>query len=943
MLLVLSVGIVSMSGCSGCNRDSDESLAEKLKKEKEQKKKRKPNFFSPGTAILPGKFPDLESKTQEEIQAMEPAQRVAYDRNRFTRVNRTKVGHWLETSTPTIANNFNQKGQINSVPMRNGRTDTVPGTDFEIATKRSFALVKGQWKYLPSTIYLPRRTEATSATMDVVLSTGNDALPLYTVQPASALAMAGFQYHMILLSNRPQQVRYLQFTDSIQIRQSNFSALDTPPLYHVVAHQPGRPLPLPHNVLNWTTTAYLIWDDLDPDELDPDQQQALVDWLHFGGQLILSGPDCLSKLEASFLADYLPAQSEGKTDLDAQTFETLNENWSVPNAKNPAEKRSLVVTESKPIIGIEFKPHVAASYVTGTGSLAIERMIGRGRVVATAFSLASPTIKSWGSFQSFFSCALLRKPRRKFGERNDSILFDWANDPTTMYDPLIGSTVRFISRDLATGGTPSDASAEIDLRQTDEQFGTEAQPMKLSMTRSLKRNIEDTRYYGGFAAHPSAGVGGWSDSGAIANAARDGLKSAAGINPPSADLILKMLGVYLLVLVPANWLIFRALGKVEWAWAAVPVIAIAGAVTVVKVASLDIGFARSNTQVSLLEIHDGYHRGHLSQYSALYTSLSTNYAIELDNATGIALPLSLNKPNRPKVTPQRLWLQQSLTNRTENLQIQSNSTGLLHAQWMQDVGGAFGVDFDSAAPDFNKLKLRNTTTIDLAQAGVIARDEYGNYYSGWIGDFNAEDDIDVSMTRKEKYDLPQLWAGDAGLISKLASPQQLLSRFDITPDNRILMQQIEDWPLLEPYLPEIREQAKHPPSTDQLSIGRNEFLSIIGQAKFKETESLIGNVLAVVLDNLELGKGEIRMLGVCDQQIGNTRFDPQSTQTTGQTLIVAHLRQPNLPPARRDVNSILDFTKARSNIDQEDDFDAENGFSGESFDGRLDDGTFEQE
>ena len=930
MLSVLAVGIVSMSGCSGCNQDSDERLADKIKKEKERQKKKKPkpNFVSPGTAILPGKYPDLKSKTQEELKELTPLERAAHFRSRFNRINRTKVGHWVETSTPAIAHNFNQEGQINSVPMRGSVADKVPGTDFEIATARSFSLVKGQWKYLPSTVYLPRRDQAKRGDMNVTLSTGNDTLPLYTVPLASTQTMAGFQYHMVLLSTRPQQIRYLQFTDSIQIRQSDITTFESPPLYHVVISKPDQPIPLPHNVLNWTTTAYLVWDDLDPDDLDPDQQQALIDWLHFGGQLILSGPDCLSKLESSFLADYLPAQSEGKTDIDTQAFDALNENWSVPNRKNPAEKRALVVTESKPIIGIEFKPHVAASYITGAGSLAIERMIGRGRVVATAFSLTSPTVKSWGSFQSFFNSALLRKPHRRFGAKNDVILFDWVNNRSTMYDPLIGSTVRLISRDLADGGTPWNPFEETDLPQPNEtMMGDQELPLKLSKNASLQRNTDDTRYYGGFKADATSGVGGWSDTSAIAQSARNGLKSAAGITPPSADLILKMLGVYLLILVPVNWLIFRAMGKVEWAWAAVPIIAIAGAVTVVKVASLDIGFARSNTQVSLLEIHGGYHRGHLSQYSALYTSLSTNYAIELDNATGIALPLSLNQPSRPIVTPQRLWLQQSLTNRTENFQIQSNSTELLHAEWIQDVGGDFRIDSDPSEPDFNNLKLQNTTTIDLELAGIIARDQEGNYHGGWVGDFHADDTIDVSMSRQEKFDLPQLWAGDAGLISRLGTPEQLLSRFDITPDNRILIQQIEDWPLLENYLPEIKAQSEGSVGTDQPSISRNKFLSIIGQAKINETESLVGNVLSAVLDNLELGKGEIRMLGICEKQIGNTQFDPESTQSIGQTLVVAHLRQPDLPQAKRDLNSILDFTKARSNIDRD------NDFSDESFDG----------
>ncbi len=929
MLLVLATGVVAMPGCSGCRQAPEERLAEKIKKEsaRQKKKKPKPNFRSPGTVILPGKFPDLENKTPESLKEMSTEQRSLYLRNLFNRVNRTKPGHWLETSTPTIANNFNQKGQINTLPMGGAGPDLIPGTPFEFATARSFSLVQGQWKYLPSTVYLPPRPQSMSANMVVNLSTGNDALPFYTVPLATTLSMQEFQYHLVVLSNRFEQMRYLQFTDSVQIRQSEYSRFDTPPFYYVVTNMPGKPIPLPRNALNWTTTAYLVWDDLDPDDLTPDQQQALVDWLHFGGQLILSGPDCLTKLEASFLADYLPAQSEGKTELDAAAFAPLNKNWSVPNRTNPTESRSVLITDANPVIGIEFKPHRAANFVTGTGALTIERMIGRGRVVATAFSLTSPTIKSWGSFPSYFHNALLRKPRRKFGVNDDTVVFDWVDDASVMYDPLIGTNLRFISRDLRRGGTPTVSNKNISKTWAKQHQEAELL-LKLSGSTKTKRNLSRTRHYGGFAAAPTSGVGGWSDTNAIAQSARAGLRSAAGITPPSADLILKMLGVYLLILVPLNWLLFRAIGKVEWAWAAVPLIAIIGAITVVKIASLDIGFARSNTQVALLEIHNGYQRGHLSQYSALYTSLSTNYGIELDNGTGIALPLSahnvLNGRPKSKVSPKRLTLQQSLTNRTENFQIQSNSTGLLHAEWIQDVGGDFRLLSERQKLEFKALTLQNNTTVELSSAGIIGRDHNGNYFSGWIGDFAAnEGGIEVTVNATNKFDLPQLWAGANGLIKMRQSPQQILERFAIENGDRILLDQIKNIKALEPFWETIESQSQPAPDSGQPSISRSQFLAAIGKANLNAPQSLVGSLLSVVLDDLELGKGEIRLLGASDQRIGKTRFDPESTQTTTQTLIVAHLRQPDLPPALRDLNAVVDFTNRRSALtdDNDDVFD----------------------
>ena len=39
-----------------------------------------------------------------------------------------------------------------------------------------------------------------------------------------------------------------------------------------------------------------------------EQRQALLDWLYWGGQIIISGPNSLEKLRGEFLDAYLPAQ-----------------------------------------------------------------------------------------------------------------------------------------------------------------------------------------------------------------------------------------------------------------------------------------------------------------------------------------------------------------------------------------------------------------------------------------------------------------------------------------------------------------------------------------------------------------------------------------------------------------------------------------------------------
>ena len=80
----------------------------------------------------------------------------------------------------------------------------------------------------------------------------------------------------------------------------------------------GRRVALPDNPLTWTSTAYVLWDEVDPgDPLSPEQKKALVDWIHWGGQLIINGPNSFDLLKGSFLEPYLPATNGGTRKIAA--------------------------------------------------------------------------------------------------------------------------------------------------------------------------------------------------------------------------------------------------------------------------------------------------------------------------------------------------------------------------------------------------------------------------------------------------------------------------------------------------------------------------------------------------------------------------------------------------------------------------------------------------
>ena len=190
----------------------------------------------------------------------------------------------------------------------------------------------------------------------------------------------------------------------------------------------------------------------------------MIDWLHFGGQLILSGPDCVQRLEKSFLSDYLPARADKAVNLTSDDLTTLNSKWSLPEKNAKGKNRELQILKQSPLLGVNFQLHADAQFIEGSGDLVVERQLGRGRIVATSFSLAAPAVRSWRSFDSFLNNVLLRRPARTFyepdGEYNVGgvAAFRWHNDSAPMREPLLHTSLRFLSRDLAANGTDLESS-----------------------------------------------------------------------------------------------------------------------------------------------------------------------------------------------------------------------------------------------------------------------------------------------------------------------------------------------------------------------------------------------------------------------------------------------------------------------------------------------------
>lgn len=917
-ITLFAFSLVMVSGCGGCRDDAkDDAAAKKEEEEKKKKKKRKKDYETRTPILLPGVFPNprkeqAKDKDRDEDQDLLKNAMANFE-NPVIRQNRIKLGHWYTANFQAVANNFDSDGQLTAHAIKgDGKPVPIPATNYFFSTTRPYSLPKGEWKNFETTVFVPNRdTRVTSATISYNLSRSVGGLSQIAMTQPTML-MKPYQYHMIVLSQRPEQYGYLKLADCVHLRNlDGFGELD--PFYYVVFSERDKPLPIPRHALNWTTVAYLIWDDYDPDSLDKEYQDAILDWIHFGGQLIVSGPDCLDKLQTSFLADYLPAHFDGSRNLTNQDLKELNQNWTVPSTKIQAESRAFQVSEQVPLLGVTFQPQADSNYVPGTGEIAIERKVGRGRIVATSFSLGAPVVRQWRSFRSFLNGALLRKPARNFGRTpNSELVFEWVDNGTDFYDPMLNSTLRFLSRDLSRDGTQELPSSKF-VFDSNPAFEGDGLSLKNSKNSSSARDSADHWHYGGYQDDEKIGTGGWNDRSGVSFAARAALIEAAGITPPSSTFVLKMLAAYLLVLVPLNWLLFRIIGKVEYAWVAAPIIALVGAFLVIKMAALDIGFVRSNSQIGLLEVHSDYPRAHLSEYSALYTSLSTGYDAELDNVSAQSLPFGIvDRPSDfdAKESISEVQMKRTIKSRLEGFQINSNSTGLLHTEYMLDLGGT--ISYASSVE--GEGVVSNSTLIDLDNACVMGRDQNGQLQIAWIGTLEAGAQADLQFESKSDEEIAQPWQGNPLFNNTRRAAMQIWRNNMGDVDNAFLYE-IAEFPELNSKWPEYERMFLQESTDPEYPYNLQMFIRNYQKVNSRSSVSL-GRMLYAILNNLVLAPGEYRLIGGTDQRLGNTVFDPESTQTDQQTLVVAHLQRPDFPKASPDLNAAEDFT-GKSSLDWE--------------------------
>lgn len=844
LFIALCALALAVPGCRGCTGGGgqQQSEAEDEQEQEDEEEKRKEQDFVIGRP------------TPQPNQAEAPSMLV-------------KPGHWT-TSTQSMKANYDDWVGESTQQVTNRQGDPIPidRTRFSVRSQRPVALSKGQEKSIETTFFVPPAEGGISLRM-TLSERGGLGIWGPDIQPVTKLLP--HQYYFLVLAAAPEKYQFLKsvysvnaplrFNVELVTEEVTFPA---PYQYRVVAPAVDDRAPLPDNALCLTTTAYIMWDGVDPKLFDARQRDALVDWLHWGGQLVVSGPNSLDLLRGSFLAPYLPAESGGAREITQSDVEPLVRNWA-------ASERQAELSMSAPWSGVELKlvddaadvevdkmpvpaprrdlqdkiPVTMATAQLQCGGLFAERRVGRGRVIVSAMRLTENELLNWkGGFDNLMNAVVLRRPPREFHwdpigtglEADGQVFVEWAGQERVVIDPAYNTGVRMLSRDTYD----------------------EAQPWRYPIANAgdgggapgaFPVQVAGSDWLGIRPTEKAGGPGGWDDFNQLAGAARQALREAAGVTVPGASFVIGCIAVYLLVLAPFNWMFFRALGRVEWAWVAAPVIAVAGTVLVVKQAQLDIGFVRAQSEVALLETQPGYDRGCLTRFTAVYTSLGTNYEMIFDDPTAVAAPFA-SDDEFTMLTGQRLSgvsYDRREKARLSGISVTSNTTDMVHSEEMH-AQPALRLGRSSAGG----RQLENPTGLDLRHVAVVRRPEDGA---------EALEGCYVGPLRTG--------ASSAVSFLPLESPE------DAAP------------------MADRRQQDAAGERADELNL-----------------EPL----WSVALDPRNFEPGEVRAVARVDQSLPGLEVSPEAAQQRGATLIVAHLRYGPPPRPRSDVNAPIDVNQAQN-------------------------------
>ncbi len=528
----------------------------------------------------------------------------------------------------------------------------------------------------------------------------------------------------------------------------------------VLPMEPGIPS-LSSHPLTWTTISHVIWDNYPTDSLSTAQQQAMLDWLHWGGQLIISGGagSSYSVYRDSFLGPYLPADSSGETvALTQKDLDPLSQSYPPPRyttsfepdgnpvpqrTSNPGRRGSVNYQAPVPIRPASNRPvHLsvlqarpgASTIALGEASphrLAVESRVGRGRITVLALNPNEEALLAWPGLDTLVRRVILRRPEEPGG--------GWGvSDAELAASPLAGrlfgpdlTWYRITSRDAGVHVISPASTLIKPVEEARKSPTTSASLADPDNVLSLMSQVQ--------------GVADWRDSAMLPRLSRDLLEEASGITIPGSLFVLRVILAYLIVVVPINWLVCRfILRRPEWAWVAVLLVAFGFAIAVERVAARDMGYETAVDEIDLLEIHGDYPRAHLTRLFSLYTSGRSRFSISYpNNPTALALPLDNGRSIRGEDVSKSTF-QSSPVPALIDFLVQPRSLAMFRAEEMLTLAGSIRV-----VDDKGRRKVVNDTELELRDA-VLVDHAGGDRQERWLGTIAPGASIEIDEQKSER-------------------------------------------------------------------------------------------------------------------------------------------------------------------------------------------------
>ena len=600
-----------------------------------------------------------------------------------------KPGHWITLSLEMRANTNPYDGQLRTSPvmlaeMPHATTFSTAATLPKDADRRLSlqALIPRAMKELPLQLTRP----------DALRADGETLAPLKMLGPHQMLVP-------ILCPEPSKYAPWMRFAAALPISgDSETLAIDRERYYRFVPqNDPEKPVPLSTNPLTWSTISHVLWHGIDPEQLQRSgQEPALLDWLHWGGQLIVvaAGPESL-ELDKSFLGPYLPAVPTGSnTSMDAAALAALADEYrpvfgrtemiesletqslkGAPPRHKAVEPITLGPNRSVALSTLDLRPGATPIPLGDAGGhlLGAEWRVGRGRVTVVAFDPMNPSLSAvqWPGGDEFVRRVILRRPLER-----------WNMLGSKSYDFLPGTELswfRIASRDIGSVG--------------------ETVPVETGETPL-----------------PNKPVASWTDTRSeLPVMARRALADASGISIPSSRFVLKVILAYIVALVPLNYLLCRfVFRRRELAWVVAPILSLGCAFAVERAAAFDLGFEKACDEIDVLEIQAGYNHAHLSRFAALYSTGRERFTVGYpDERNALALPLNMQIALRGEDVERSGW-QSSPYPALVDFPVQPRSLSMFRAEAFTDLKGIVELVEEPGKPP----RIVNKTGLNLRDAVV---------------------------------------------------------------------------------------------------------------------------------------------------------------------------------------------------------------------------------